>query len=544
MGQRRQVIVTVAALVVLATGFGLMRFLATGEENRVPPGPGNFRVTLLVRGKAGADAKLITACPLEIGHQHIYGEDLSSAQLGGKVVETRYGERRQAQWSGHLGFKGGDFEARYQCDCTIDVRRPNGAMKRLQRLMDAEPKPGEMLQADPGVDPNTPEITATAVDAVGDQAAALDQARSLYQLVVDKIRREPATPGVLRSAQACLQDGRGDALAQSRLLVALLRNRGIPARLVHGLVLKPGPQPAHAWAEAWLGDRWFPLCPYHREIGKLPASYLVFGYGDLLLVRGYNLLEVQHGFLVEHVPSQAARTAGAGSTLARFFHRISLYNLPPAELALVEFLLLLPLAALMICFFRNIIGLQSFGTFTPALLALAFREVETWTGMLIFIAILLAGWGLRHGLDRFHLLQVPRKAAMLSLVVLMLIGLVFWANEHDLAATKFLPLFPLVILTGMIERFWTQETEDGTLSSFRLLLTTLLMTVAIAFVLAWSDLIHFLVTYPEAIGLILAAQVCIGRYTGYRLTEIWRFRELANEPHLWHEEGEPTSRAA
>ena len=32
--------------------------------------------------------------------------------------------------------------------------------------------------------------------------------------------------------------------------------------------------------------------------------------------------------------------------------------------------------------------------------------------------------------------------------------------------------------------------------------------------------------YPEALGLVIAAQILIGRYTGYRLTELYRFREF------------------
>ena len=32
--------------------------------------------------------------------------------------------------------------------------------------------------------------------------------------------------------------------------------------------------------------------------------------------------------------------------------------------------------------------------------------------------------------------------------------------------------------------------------------------------------------YPEALGLFLAAQLLIGRYTGYRLSELFRFRDF------------------
>jgi hypothetical protein len=36
-----------------------------------------------------------------------------------------------------------------------------------------------------------------------------------------------------------------------------------------------------------------------------------------------------------------------------------------------------------------------------------------------------------------------------------------------------------------------------------------------------------IVDYPEALGFAIAAQLVLGRYTGYRLTELFRFRDLA-----------------
>src|SRR5262249_33463699 len=137
----------------------------------------------------------------------------------------------------------------------------------------------------------------------------------------------------------------------------------------------------------------------------------------------------------------------------------------PPEQKLVEFLLLLPVAALIICVFRNVIGLQSFGTFAPALVGLAFRGVHSLPGLVIFVGIVLVGWLMRRLLDRYHLLQVPRVAFLLSLVMALLIALIVAANFQELPATKYVSLFPMVILTGMIERFWTLETEDGTTTS-------------------------------------------------------------------------------
>src|SRR5262249_960881 len=176
----------------------------------------------------------------------------------------------------------------------------------------------------------------------------------------------------------CLANSSGDPRAKSRLLVALLRNRGIPARLVTGVTLTKGlEQMAHYWVEAWLDNRWLPMCPFYRHFGSVPGSYLVFGLGDEDIVRspGNHVRELDYAFLVEHVaPDQAAAAAGQselGQGLRRLFTALSLYMLPPAEQRLVEFLLLLPLAAPFVFIFPYGICLNSFCTFAPPPVGLA-----------------------------------------------------------------------------------------------------------------------------------------------------------------------------
>ena len=55
----------------------------------------------------------------------------------------------------------------------------------------------------------------------------------------------------------------------------------------------------------------------------------------------------------------------------------------------------------------------------------------------------------------------PRVALMLTLIMSVLIGLIVLSNQFGAAPTRYISLFPLVILTGMVERFWTVETEDS-----------------------------------------------------------------------------------
>src|SRR5207244_1608339 len=122
-----------------------------------------------------------------------------------------------------------------------------------------------------------------------------------------------------------------------------------------------------------------------------------------------------------------------------------------------------------------------------------------------------------------------RMAFLLSLVVIVLISAIVAANYQDLPATKYISLFPMVILTGMIERFWTLEVEDGTSSSFKTLLGTLVIAATISLLLGLHAVVRHMFRYPETLGLIMAGQLLIGRYTGYRLSELFRFRDFLNE---------------
>src|SRR5207248_9735175 len=122
---------------------------------------------------------------------------------------------------------------------------------------------------------------------------------------------------------------------------------------------------------------------------------------------------------------------GASAGPARIlWQRFSLQTLRPAEQHLVKFLLLLPLSALIVSVYRTVIGVPTFGTFAPALLGLAFLDWKAlpWGMGIIFMTVML-GWGLRHALDRFHLLLVPRLSILLTLIVSFLIVLVATASR-------------------------------------------------------------------------------------------------------------------
>jgi hypothetical protein len=174
-----------------------------------------------------------------------------------------------------------------------------------------------------------------------------------------------------------------------------------------------------------------------------------------------------------------------------------------------------------------VIGVRTFGVFSPALLGLVFRDLHNlgW-GLGIFAATVLVGWVFRKVLDRFHLLLIPRTAVLLTFIVGFLLIVLVVGGPAGVQVSSYVALFPLIILTNMVERFWTAEAEDGSWSSFKTLFRTLMVATAVALALSPDAVGRTVFRFPEALGVVAAVLLLLGRYTGFRLTELYRFQDV------------------
>jgi len=88
-------------------------------------------------------------------------------------------------------------------------------------------------------------------------------------------------------------------------------------------------------------------------------------------------------------------------------------------------------------------------------------------------------------------------------------------------------LFPMVIIAMTIERMSVVWEERGAADAMRAGLGSLVVAIAAYIFMGLGWLEHLIFTFPELLLVILAAVVLVGRYTGYRLTELRRFKELS-----------------
>src|SRR5690606_20187381 len=134
----------------------------------------------------------------------------------------------------------------------------------------------------------------------------------------------------------------------------------------------------------------------------------------------------------------------------------------------------------------------------------------------------------RYILDKFYLLAIPRLSILLTLVIISYtaFSLIAYQEESLFPGGGPLNYLPIVILTTFIERFSVHFIEEGTKNTMKALFGTILISVACYFVFEIDILKLALFNHPEILLFVIAINLMIGSYKGYRLSEFFRFKEF------------------
>jgi 7 transmembrane helices usually fused to an inactive transglutaminase/Transglutaminase-like superfamily len=332
-------------------------------------------------------------------------------------------------------------------------------------------------------------------------------------------------------AVMALTNKSGTALGRSRSMVALCRAIKIPARLVTGFEIqeRSNAQP-RVWVEVFLNQSWVPFDLEYGYSQTLPIDYLPVRRGGDLIVFPDKLTPVQSidpSFSIVRLrPDERVLL----TEIRRPTQIFDLTRLPVPMHNVMSLLLLLPFGALITAIMRNVVGIQTFGTFAPALLAMSFIFADWETGLAILIVVVTAGLVGRGFLEKLRLLMVPRLSIILTTVILCVVFGVSLLDYLGLTPSAQAVLLPLVILTIMIERFYVTSEEDGWMFAMQLAIGTLVVAALCYLVLGWEEIGRQVLIYPEVHFLTIAVFIIVGRYAGYRLTELWRFRDMVESP--------------
>jgi len=308
----------------------------------------------------------------------------------------------------------------------------------------------------------------------------------------------------------------------------ILRVNGRVARAVHGLDLtKTGLSVALVtWLEVHLGGRWQSFALPSGE-SRVPISYYAWWRGDgpFVTVEGGKLdrRQVAVALVEQNVLRQVL---SLGKRDQSFLTTYSLYELPPTQRQVFRVIMTIPIGVFLLVVLRNLVGLRGVGTFMPVLIALAFRETQLIWGLALFTFVLAAGLLVRLYFDNLRLLLVARLAALLMFVILLMAAITILSDKLDFERGLSIALFPLVILTMTIERVSVLWDERGPAEAIRMAVMSLIIAAVCYLVMSAQPVQHIFFAFPELVLVLMAATLLIGRYTGYRLTELFRFKVL------------------
>jgi hypothetical protein len=193
----------------------------------------------------------------------------------------------------------------------------------------------------------------------------------------------------------------------------------------------------------------------------------------------------------------------------------------------VALLLMLPIIATFIAFLRQVVGIKAFGIYTPLIITFAFLATNGLRyGIIIFLAVILAGMAMRFVLKPFRLLYLPRVAIMLSVVAILMLVMLTLGGSVRRTGLAAVSIFPILIMITLVEKFVAAQIEKGNKAALILTLETLVISIIGYFIASWDVLIKLIAEIPWIILLTIPINVLIGKWTGLRVSEYIRFRKI------------------
>ncbi|GBL02030.1 hypothetical protein VH1709_contig00084-0096 [Vibrio harveyi] len=491
--------------IILLVVAGIALSVFRHQNYGVPWTPGETRQVWDVEARIefnanGGEVKASLAAPHTQKGYTLIGESASSPGYGVSYVNSDSG--RRAEWS--IRQATGAQTIYYKAQFLVDP----------QAKVDEQPPTGEIAK------PTLSAPQQAAANALIERAMSRSADNETFARELIKTLNDPDS----QNAALILNDfDRTDALHK------ILLTAGVQSKTVGVIELEDGRrrQTIQPMVQVWSGDKWVLFSPSSEQAAAQP-NLLVWDESNvslLDLVGGKNS-QVHFSMIKQELTPQEATN---NKVEADGLLNLSIHSLPLEEQAMFKTIMLIPIGALIVVFLRVIIGLKTSGTFMPVLIAVAFVQTQLVTGIVGFLLIVGTGLIIRSYLSRLNLLLVARISAVIITVIMIISVFTVVAFKIGLTEGLTITFFPMIILSWTIERMsilWEEEgAKEVALQGGGSLLTAVLVYLA----MTNTYIQHLTFNFIGLQLIVLAGILLLGTYTGYRLTELRRFKPLAED---------------
>ena len=504
--------IALIAGVLIALGVGLTLYKAVSLD--LPLVPGEYREVWTVESKASftpgkGPVNVELSLPVSLAGWVIIDEHFVSSGFGFSIVRDS-DNNSTARWTRQ------SLERPTTLYYKAQIYRANADRELPDRAVEPPIKP--LLEADQQAAMNR------LVDRIAQQSS---DSESFTLLLLQEFQRDGQEQDVLFLIDSYSDDW-------LTLVLDVLASADISAHELRGVELEDGRrrQTLSSLLEVHTGERWIVVDPIRVTVG-VPDNFYIWQRGDgaVLRVSGGRNSSLEFALVSNSLPAKAVLGMEQRSEEFALLD-FSIYSLPVEQQGIFKGLLLIPVAALVVVMMRLLVGVRTSGTFMPILIALAFIQTTLLVGLIIFLVLLCTGLWIRSYLSRLNLLLVARVATVIIMVILMMAALAVASYKLGLDQVLKVTFFPTVIVAWTIERMSILWEEEG--GHEVLIQASGSLVVAVLAYMAMSNHLveHLTFNFPELMLSLLGVILLLGKYTGYRLSELYRFRDLADpQPH-------------
>lgn len=454
----------------------------------------------------GKPATISMALPVYQDGIRILSEESSSDDFGFTVANTQNGKR--AEWSRRS--VEGETDLYYALDVIIDEHY---AMTKSE--VDEFDQRKERFS-------DYSDSLAKAVDTLLEDVRlhSADAHSFTAQLIKEFRSKNPS-----QTVKMLLSKNNDTKLT---LFYRLLRYEGVTVRKIRGIYLEDGRrnQDLTPLLEVHDGERWQ---LFDLEEGKIPKAenFFIWQRG------GISMLDVMGGkgssitFSVSEHRVPAGQIAEHESMIKQAaLMDFSLFSLPTSQQNAFKHILLVPMGALVVVFLRILIGIKTSGTFMPILIAMAFMQTSLVVGLIMFVVIVGMGLVIRSYLSHLDLLLVARISAVVIVVIAIMSLMSIISYKLGINEALTITFFPMIILAWTIERMSILWEEEGPGEVFMQGTGSLVVATLAYFAMSNVIVAHLTFNFPELLLVLLGIIIVLGRYSGYRLSELFRFKSM------------------
>jgi hypothetical protein len=193
----------------------------------------------------------------------------------------------------------------------------------------------------------------------------------------------------------------------------------------------------------------------------------------------------------------------------------------------VVLILLLPILATAVVFFRHVVGVPSLAMLLPVALSITLVATGLAVGLILLATIILTSTVARVILKKIRIMQFAKMALTIFIVSIGILATLTLSSLLGIVAVTQISIFPVLLLILLSQNIIELQIDRTATDMIMISAITVSLGILGYFLLSYEPIRNFVLLYPEIILLHIPINILIGRYFGLRFTEYFRFAPIS-----------------